>query len=89
MASEHPASTIYVPGNRGQKISSSAAELNKIIGIYKSFSKLSQKLAHEGLSANAIADHQDIKSLLQRLERYDEFATYTIHHVEDVLRSRL
>ncbi|WP_417657161.1 hypothetical protein [Pseudidiomarina aestuarii] len=84
IASEQPESRIYVPGNRGQKVSSSAAELNKIIDIYEGFNKLSQKLASDGLSAKAIADHQGIKSLLQELERYDEFATYTIHHVEDI-----
>ncbi|RUO41989.1 hypothetical protein CWE22_07560 [Pseudidiomarina aestuarii] len=89
IAFEQADSTIFVPSNRGQKVSTSAAELNKIIGIYEGFSELSQKLAHEGLSANAIADHQDIKSLLQGLERYDEFVTYTIHHVEDVFRSGL
>jgi len=51
IASEFPDSTIYVPGNRGQKVCSSAAELNEIIGLYESFSKLSQKLASDGLSA--------------------------------------
>lgn len=84
LAAEQPASTIYIPGNRGQKVSSSGAELNEIIGFYESFSKLSQKLASDGLSAKAISDHQDIKSLLQGLERYDEFSIYTVHHIEDV-----
>lgn len=84
--SGQPDSTMYVPGNRGQNVSSSAAEINEIIGIYEGFSKLSQKLASKGLPAEETANHQEIKVLLQRLERYDEFSTYTVHHVEDVLK---
>lgn len=68
IASEHPESTIYVPGNRGQKVSSSATELNEIMGIYESFSEVSQKLASEGLSAEEIATHQQVRDLVQKLE---------------------
>ncbi len=85
IVSKQPDSTVYVPGNRGQKVTSTAAELNEIIGVYEGFSKLVQNLANDGLTAEAIARHQEIQTVLQRLERYDEFSPYTIHHVEDII----
>lgn len=84
MLSKQSGSTVYVPGNRGQKVTSTAAELSDLVSVYEGFSKQVQTLASDGLSAEEIARHQDIQTLLHRLERYDEFSTYIIHHVKDL-----
>ena len=81
----HPATILYVPGNRGQKVSSTVHELNNLLGIYERFSNLVQRLASEGNSAATIVKSHEVHDLILVLERYEEFKPYLIHHVNDVL----
>lgn len=82
---KQPASTLYVPGNRGQKVSSTVHELNSLFEIYERFFNLVQRLTNEGSSIETIVKSNEVHELIRVLERYDEFKPYLIHHVEDVL----
>ena len=82
---QHTNNTLYVPGNRGKHISSSAQEVDRLINIYEEFRQSVIKLAREGLSSEAIAREDEITQLLKSFVRYEEFKPYIIHHVEEVL----
>ncbi|HEY9031450.1 MAG TPA: hypothetical protein VIM93_08845 [Kangiella sp.] len=82
---KNPDTTLYVPGNRGQKVSSTVHELNGLLGIYERFSNLVQRLASKGNSAETIVNSHEVHDLIRVLERYEEFKPYLIHHVNDVL----
>ncbi len=82
---KQPDPTLYVPGNRGQKVSSTVQELNSFFGIYERFNDLVQRLASEGSSTETIVKSHEVHDLIRVLERYDEFEPYLIHYVNDVL----
>lgn len=78
-------STILVPGNRGRNVHSTCPELKSITDIYRSFNRVVEGLSRQGMSAQAISESEAVSGALRSLERFDDFAPYIIHHVEDVL----
>ncbi|MBC3765527.1 hypothetical protein [Neptunicella marina] len=79
--------THFYPGNRGQKISSSKAELTQLKDRYQEFVQLVTELYQQGLSAEQICAAPEMFKIVRHYERYEELHPYLIHHVNEVLDS--